>query len=100
MADPRLRALLASLPVAGFSGTLSAGESVFSGIGGAALGSVRAKTGNLGTVTALAGMVSDKNGTPLVFAFMADRIPAARMLQEAANAIDAAAATLAGCGCR
>jgi hypothetical protein len=45
-------------------------------------------------------MVSDKNGTPLVFAFMADRIPAARMLQEAANAIDAAAATLAGCGCR
>ena len=32
---PRYRALLAGLPVAGFSGTLSAGESVFSGIGGA-----------------------------------------------------------------
>ena len=61
-ARPRLRALLAGLPVAGFSGTLSAGQSVFSGIGGAALGSVRAKTGNLGTVTALAGLVSDKNG--------------------------------------
>lgn len=100
IAEPRLRAVLASLPVAGFSGTLSAGQSVFSGIGGAALGSVRAKTGNLSTVTTLAGMVSDKNGRMLVFAFMADRIPSASMLQQAANAIDAAAVALAGCGCR
>src|SRR6266851_1948071 len=100
MTDPRLHSLLAGLPVAGFSGTLSAGQSVFSGIGGAALGSVRAKTGNLGTVTSLAGLVSDTNGTTLVFAFMADQIPAAGMLQAAANAIDEAAATLAGCGCR
>jgi serine-type D-Ala-D-Ala carboxypeptidase/endopeptidase (penicillin-binding protein 4) len=99
-ADPRLRPLLAGLPVAGFSGTLSAGQSVFSGISGAALGAVRAKTGNLGTVTALAGLVTDKTGTTLVFAFMADQIPAAGMLQTAANAIDAAAAALAGCGCR
>ena len=76
-----MRALLAGLPVAGFSGTLSAGQSVFSGIGGAALGSVRAKTGNLGTVTALAGLVTDKNGRTLVFAFMADQIPAAGMLR-------------------
>jgi D-alanyl-D-alanine carboxypeptidase/D-alanyl-D-alanine-endopeptidase (penicillin-binding protein 4) len=97
---PRLRALLAGLPVAGFSGTLSAGQSVFSGIGGAALGSVRAKTGNLGTVTALAGLVSDKNGVTLVFAFMADQIPSAGALTEAATAIDQAAAVLAGCGCR
>jgi len=99
-ADSRVRPLLAGLPVAGFSGTLSAGQSVFSGIGGAALGSVRAKTGNLGTVTALAGLVTDRNGTPLVFAFMADRIPAEGMLRTAANAIDEAAAALANCGCR
>jgi D-alanyl-D-alanine carboxypeptidase/D-alanyl-D-alanine-endopeptidase (penicillin-binding protein 4) len=99
-ADPRLRALLAGLPVAGFSGTLSAGQSVFAGIGGAALGSVRAKTGNLGTVTALAGLVTDRNSKTLVFAFMADRIPSAGMLRAAANAIDEAAAALAGCGCR
>jgi D-alanyl-D-alanine carboxypeptidase/D-alanyl-D-alanine-endopeptidase (penicillin-binding protein 4) len=79
---------------------LSAGQSVFSGIGGAALGSVRAKTGNLGTVTALAGLVSDKNGVTLVFAFMADQIPSAGALTEAATAIDQAAAVLAGCGCR
>jgi D-alanyl-D-alanine carboxypeptidase/D-alanyl-D-alanine-endopeptidase (penicillin-binding protein 4) len=99
-AGARVRALLAGLPVAGFSGTLSAGQSVFSGIGGAALGSVRAKTGNLGTVTALAGLVTDKDGTMLVFAVMADRIPAAGMLRTAANAIDKAAASLANCGCR
>ena len=99
-ADARVRGVLAGLPVAGFSGTLSAGQSVFSGIGGAALGSVRAKTGNLGTVTALAGLVTDKNGTTLAFAFMADQIPAAGMLRTAANAIDEAAAALANCGCR
>jgi len=99
-ANSRVRPLLAGLPVAGFSGTLSAGQSVFGGIGGAALGSVRAKTGNLGTVTALAGLVTDRNGTPLVFAFMADQIPSEGMLQTAANAIDEAASALANCGCR
>ena len=100
IAAPRIRSLLAGLPVAGFSGTLSAGQSVFSGIGGAALGSVRAKTGNLGTVTALAGVVSDQNGTMLVFALMADRIPAEGMLDAAASDLDKAATALAGCGCR
>jgi len=100
IARPSLRALLAGLPVAGFSGTLSAGQSVFSGIGGAALGSVRAKTGNLGTVAALAGLVYDKSGSLLVFAFMADQIPSAGLLDEAAEAIDNGASALADCGCR
>ena len=98
--DPKIRPLLAGLPVAGFSGTLSAGQSVFAGIGGPALGSVRAKTGNLGTVTTLAGLATDRTGRTLVFAFMADKIPAAGMLLTAANAIDDAAAALANCGCR
>jgi D-alanyl-D-alanine carboxypeptidase/D-alanyl-D-alanine-endopeptidase (penicillin-binding protein 4) len=97
---PRIRPLLAGLPVAGFSGTLSAGQSVFAGIGGPALGSVRAKTGNLDTVTTLAGLATDKTGKTLIFAFMADKIPAARMLSTAAKAIDDAAAALANCGCR
>ena len=96
----KVRALLAGLPVAGFSGTLSAGQSVFAGIGGAARGQVRAKTGNLSTVTALAGLVTDQNGRTLAFAFMADKIPSAALLHTAANAIDDAAAALANCGCR
>jgi D-alanyl-D-alanine carboxypeptidase/D-alanyl-D-alanine-endopeptidase (penicillin-binding protein 4) len=98
--SPRIRSLLAGLPVAGFSGTLSAGQSVFAGIGGPALGSVRAKTGNLDTVTALAGLATDRAGRTLEFAFMADEIPAAGLLRTAANAIDDAAAALANCGCR
>jgi D-alanyl-D-alanine carboxypeptidase/D-alanyl-D-alanine-endopeptidase (penicillin-binding protein 4) len=93
---PRLRSALASLPVAGFSGTLAGGESVFAGIGGSALGAVRAKTGNLGSVTTLAGLVYDKDGTLLTFAFMADQVT---NLDQAATAIDAAAAALAACGC-
>jgi serine-type D-Ala-D-Ala carboxypeptidase/endopeptidase (penicillin-binding protein 4) len=98
--NPKYRAVLTGLPVAGFSGTLSAGESVFSGISGAALGSVRAKTGNLGTVASLVGLAYDKTGGVLVFALMADQVPSAGMLDEAADAIDAAASALAGCGCR
>jgi serine-type D-Ala-D-Ala carboxypeptidase/endopeptidase (penicillin-binding protein 4) len=97
---PAYRGLLAGLPVAGFSGTLSAGESVFAGIGGAALGSVRAKTGNLGTVASLAGLAYDQSGGVLVFALMADQVPSAGSLDEAADAIDAAATALAACGCR
>ena len=99
-AEPQLRAILAGLPVAGFSGTLSASQSVFSGIGGGARGVVRAKTGNLGTVAALAGFVTDKAGRVLVFAIMADQIPDAGLLQAAANDIDEASAALAACGCR
>ncbi len=97
---PRMRALLAGLPVAGFSGTLQGGESVFSDIDGAALGAVRAKTGNLSTVTTLAGMVTDASGRTLMFAFMADQIPSAASLKTAAGAIDEAATALAKCGCR
>jgi len=44
--------------------------------------------------------VSDKAGRTLVFAFMADKIPSAGLLRAAADAIDEAAAALAGCGCR
>jgi D-alanyl-D-alanine carboxypeptidase/D-alanyl-D-alanine-endopeptidase (penicillin-binding protein 4) len=98
-AAARARAAVTGLPVAGFSGTLSAGQSVFGGIGGAARGVVRAKTGNLDTVATLAGLVTDKSGRLLVFALMAPRIPRSYLLKPAANAIDSAAAGLAGCGC-
>jgi serine-type D-Ala-D-Ala carboxypeptidase/endopeptidase (penicillin-binding protein 4) len=101
---PRLRAAITSLPVAGFTGTLSAGNSVFGGIGaaadGAARGVVRAKTGNLPAVAALAGLAYDRDGGLLIFAIMAPHVPAAYLLQNAADAIDKAAGGLADCGCR
>ena len=94
-----LRGAITGLPVAGFSGTLLAGDSVFGGIGGTARGVVRAKTGNLATVASLAGLVYDRSGGLLVFAIMAPKVPNASQLIPAADAIDAAAAGLATCGC-
>jgi D-alanyl-D-alanine carboxypeptidase/D-alanyl-D-alanine-endopeptidase (penicillin-binding protein 4) len=94
---PALRPLLAGLPVAGFSGTLARGQSVFSGPGhwrGPALGMIRAKTGNLATVAGLAGVAADSRGRLLVFAFMADRVRSAD-LAGAAKVIDALAGVLA-----
>src|SRR6185437_1072829 len=69
---PRLRGAITGLPVAGFAGTLSPGQSVFGAIGasggGTARGVVRAKTGNLSTVATLAGLVYDRAGRLLLFA--------------------------------
>jgi serine-type D-Ala-D-Ala carboxypeptidase/endopeptidase (penicillin-binding protein 4) len=97
---PELRAVITGLPVAGFSGTLSAGQSVFGNPGAAARGMVRAKTGNLDTVVSLAGLADDHDGTMLAFAFMADRVPSAGDLTRAARTVDKLAQALAGCGCR
>jgi D-alanyl-D-alanine carboxypeptidase/D-alanyl-D-alanine-endopeptidase (penicillin-binding protein 4) len=95
-----LRPAAAGLPVAGFSGTLAPGQSVFgSGFGPAALGVVRAKTGNLARVASLAGFVDDASGHLLAFALMADRLRAGQLLGAAA-AMDAMATALARCGCR
>jgi serine-type D-Ala-D-Ala carboxypeptidase/endopeptidase (penicillin-binding protein 4) len=99
-AHPGLRAAITGLPVAGFSGTLSTGQSVFGAIGGAARGVVRAKTGNLDTVAALAGFAYDSDGRLLVFAFNAAKVPKAADLQTAADTINAAATAVAACGCR
>jgi D-alanyl-D-alanine carboxypeptidase/D-alanyl-D-alanine-endopeptidase (penicillin-binding protein 4) len=97
---PRLRDVITALPVADFTGTLAAGGSVFGGIGGAARGVVRAKTGSLAAVAALAGLAYDRDGSLLIFAIMAPHVPGADLLQDAAAAIGSAAGGLAGCGCR
>jgi serine-type D-Ala-D-Ala carboxypeptidase/endopeptidase (penicillin-binding protein 4) len=97
-AHPDLRAAVTGLPVAGFSGTLSAGQSVFGDLDATARGMVRAKTGNLNTVVSLAGLVEDRNGVVLTFAFMADKVPA-RDLSPAAAQIGKLADALAACGC-
>jgi D-alanyl-D-alanine carboxypeptidase/D-alanyl-D-alanine-endopeptidase (penicillin-binding protein 4) len=97
--QPGLRPAITGLPVAGFTGTLAPGGSAFGGIGSPALGVVRAKTGNLLTVVSLAGIAYAGNGQLLVFAFMADRLPAGG-LDPAATDLSRLAAALAGCGCR
>ncbi len=94
----RLRAAITGLPVAGFSGTLAPGGSVFAEAGRAALGLVRAKTGNLNTVAALAGIAYDKNGQLLSFAVMADKLKMGALNQAGAQ-IARVATALARCGC-
>ncbi len=99
-AHPALRAAITGLPVAGFSGTLAPGGSAFAEAGPAALGVVRAKTGNLRTVGALAGITSARNGQLLAFAVMADRLSARGGLTLAGIQMARLATVLAGCGCR
>jgi len=99
---PALRPAITGLPVAGFSGTLTPFPGAyFGGFGPAALGTVRAKTGNLATVAALAGIAYARNGQLIAFAFMSDRLakkgPA---LANAGAALARLATALAGCGCR
>jgi D-alanyl-D-alanine carboxypeptidase/D-alanyl-D-alanine-endopeptidase (penicillin-binding protein 4) len=94
-----LRAALTGLPVAGFSGTLASGQGPFGGAGPAALGLVRAKTGNLTTVAALAGVAYARDGQLLAFAVMAAHLPK-NGLQAAGSDLLGFATALAGCGCR
>jgi D-alanyl-D-alanine carboxypeptidase/D-alanyl-D-alanine-endopeptidase (penicillin-binding protein 4) len=97
---PWLRAVITGLPVAGFSGTLSAAENRFvTKLSAPAAGLVRAKTGTLDNVRALAGLVVDKDGRLLSFAFMINRVPAQTMTASA-TILDRLAAALAACGCR
>lgn len=96
---PQLRSVLTSLPVANFSGTLTAGSSVFGAGGRASRGVVRAKTGNLNTVATLAGIAYARNGQLLSFAVMADKVRAAQLGPAAAGLVSMAG-VLASCGCR
>lgn len=93
---PELRPVLTALPVAGLTGTLddrfSDPESTRQ------VGDVRAKTGFLTGVVALAGYVVDEEGRPLAFAIMADEVER-DATQDAQRAVDRLAAALAGCGC-
>jgi D-alanyl-D-alanine carboxypeptidase/D-alanyl-D-alanine-endopeptidase (penicillin-binding protein 4) len=87
-----LRPMLDDLAVAGGSGTLS--DRLRSPSPGA--GWVRAKTGTLDFVNALAGIVTDRDGRPLTFTLMSTGTPS----QVAKPALDAVAAALRECGCR
>lgn len=96
---PELRPVITGLPVAGFSGTLAPGGSVFNDLGPPARGVVRAKTGNLLTVVSLAGIAYARNGQLLAFAFMADQLPRGG-LTAAGDDMTRLATALAACGCR
>lgn len=90
---PELRQIAAALPIAGLRGTLSGRF-----VGSPARGLVRAKTGSLAGVTALAGTVVDADGRALLFVVVADHTPAGGQAAPHA-AIDGFVARLAGCGC-
>ncbi|MER6346146.1 D-alanyl-D-alanine carboxypeptidase/D-alanyl-D-alanine endopeptidase [Streptomyces sp. NPDC001595] len=89
-ARPELRPTLTGLPVAGFTGTLT------SRYGDGAAGVVRAKTGTLTGVNALAGTVVDGSGRVLAFAFLASDTTDPGAAQ---RALDRAATALAACAC-
>ena len=87
-------AVLSGLPIAGFTGTLAERFDTKSTAVGR--GVVRAKTGTLTGVSGLAGTVVDRDGRLLVFTVLTTGAET----DNARNALDRVAATLAGCGCR
>jgi D-alanyl-D-alanine carboxypeptidase/D-alanyl-D-alanine-endopeptidase (penicillin-binding protein 4) len=91
---PELRRVVVYLPVAGLTGTLADRFAASS-----ARGMVRAKTGSLRNVTALAGTVQDADGRLLVFAVIADQTPDTSQTGARA-ALDGFVAQLAACGCQ
>lgn len=92
---PELAGIFGGLPVAGWSGTLK--ERFASPAAGAAIGVVRAKTGTLTGVHAIAGVVTTAQGRLLAFAVLADHVPGGS--EQAQPLLDKIAAALAGCGC-
>ncbi len=92
---PQLRPLLAGLPVAGYSGTLEQ-RYLRATNGGSAAGAVRAKTGTLHNVNALAGVAVDADGRLLAFALVAN---GTKNAAQAEAGLDRLAAAIAACGC-
>jgi len=92
----QLAPVLSGLPVAGFDGTLD--DRFRAGPAATAAGVVRAKTGTLNGVGALAGLVRTRDGRLLAFALAADALPVGGT-RAAQTALDRLAATLARCGC-
>lgn len=92
---PELRRVVTGLPAAGFNGSLTYRFETGAKQG---LGRVRAKTGTLSGVHGLAGVVTGRDGTPLGFVAIADKVKLADTL-DARAVIDEIAAALAACSC-
>jgi D-alanyl-D-alanine carboxypeptidase/D-alanyl-D-alanine-endopeptidase (penicillin-binding protein 4) len=86
--------VISGLPVAGFNGSLADRF----GDAEQGRGMVRAKTGTLSGVNGLAGTVTDRDGRPMVFALLADRVALVDRFT-AEDALDAVATALAACHC-
>jgi D-alanyl-D-alanine carboxypeptidase/D-alanyl-D-alanine-endopeptidase (penicillin-binding protein 4) len=91
---PQLRPLLAGLPIAGLTGTLD--DRYVTGPAAKAAGVLRAKTGTLTGVNALAGLLVDRSGRLLIFGFLAS---GAHFPEQTVPALDRLAASLERCGC-
>jgi D-alanyl-D-alanine carboxypeptidase/D-alanyl-D-alanine-endopeptidase (penicillin-binding protein 4) len=94
---PELAAIFGGLPVGGWSGTL--GDRYQAAVTRAGAGTVRAKTGTLTGVNAIAGLVTTADGRLLTFAVLTDQAPP-DTLDETRQALDRITSALAGCGCR
>jgi serine-type D-Ala-D-Ala carboxypeptidase/endopeptidase (penicillin-binding protein 4) len=92
--QPALRPLLDLLPIAGGSGTLSDRFIDGTPAGSGPAGWLRAKTGSLTAINALAGVVTDRSGRVLSFALISNDAG-----MSGRTAIDAVAVTLWSCGC-
>jgi serine-type D-Ala-D-Ala carboxypeptidase/endopeptidase (penicillin-binding protein 4) len=91
--QPSLRALLDLLPIAGGSGTL-ADRFLDPATNQGPAGWLRAKTGSLTAINSLVGVVTDRSGRVLTFAFISNAAgPNGR------NVMDALATKLWTCGC-
>ncbi len=93
---PELAAIFGGLPVGGWSGTLD--ERYRAAATRAGAGVVRAKTGTLSGVNAIAGTVTTADGRLLTFAVLTDRTQGS--LDDTRAALDRISSALAGCGCR
>lgn len=92
--DPDLAPIAPGLAVAGLTGTLA--DRFQTAATRAGRGVVRAKTGTLTGVVALAGTVLDRDGRVLVFAILANRV---RSIPATRETMDRVASRLATCGC-
>ncbi|MFG3687735.1 D-alanyl-D-alanine carboxypeptidase/D-alanyl-D-alanine-endopeptidase [Micromonospora sp. NPDC047740] len=93
---PELAAIFGGLPVGAWSGTL--GDRYQASVTKAGAGVVRAKTGTLTGVNAIAGLVTTADNRLLTFAVLTDRTTGS--LDETREALDRISSALARCGCR
>ncbi|MFC0533443.1 D-alanyl-D-alanine carboxypeptidase/D-alanyl-D-alanine endopeptidase [Phytohabitans kaempferiae] len=94
---PELAGLVAGLPVAAWSGTLRDRYRSPAVDSRAGAGVVRAKTGTLGGVNAISGLLTTADGRLLAFAVLADKVPVGK--DRAEVGLDKITTTLAKCGC-